>query len=84
MTASFYPNPVQDQGVLQIFTDAETKTNIELTDQEGRSLGSIYTGNLYSGGSTFDIDTKALSSGLYLIVLRSGEGTKTIKFLKYE
>ena len=35
-----------------------------------------------TGGTTFTIDTKQLSSDLYMIVISSGEGKRTIKFTK--
>jgi hypothetical protein len=84
MQVSFHPNPVDDAGVLQIFTDENTKATIDIMDQQGRTIETIYSGDISNGGTTFNIDTKALSSGLYMIVISSGEGTKTIKFLKYE
>ena len=84
LNVSFYPNPVEDEGLLQIYSDANTKVRIDMIDQQGRAIESIYSGDLTSGGTTFTINTKALSSGIYMIIVSSGEGTKVIKFLKYE
>ena len=82
LQVSFYPNPVDDEAVLQLFSDAETKGIITIMDQQGREIEAVYTGGIANGGTTFNIDTKALTSGLYFITLSSGEGSKTIKFTK--
>ncbi len=80
----FYPNPVQDKGLLQIFTDKTTKVTIDIVDLQGRTLQTFYSGDITNGSNTFNIDTKALSSGLYLIIVNTEESPKIIKFLKYE
>jgi hypothetical protein len=81
---SFYPNPVEDAGLLEVFTEANIKATISLSDQQGRTIQSIYNGDLSNGRSSFNIDTKALSSGMYFIVVNSDSEKRTLKFLKYE
>jgi hypothetical protein len=78
----FYPNPVQDAGILQIFTDADTKATIDIVDQQGRKLETIFNGDFSNGSHVFNIDTKPLSSGIYMIIVNSEEGRKNIKFTK--
>ena len=82
LQVSFHPNPVDDAGVLQIFTSANTNVNIGIFDMEGRAMGLVYSGILNNGGTTFNIDTKALTSGLYFLVINSKGGNRTIKFTK--
>jgi N-acetylneuraminic acid mutarotase len=82
MQVLFYPNPVEDAGMLQIFIDENTKATISITDQQGREIKEVYSGDITNGNTTFDINTKALTSGLYFLVINSDEGKKTIKFTK--
>jgi hypothetical protein len=82
LKVAFYPNPVEDAGILQIYSDANTKATIAMFDEQGRKIETIYEGSLQNGGTTFNINTKALSSGLYMIVVNTSEGRKTIKFTK--
>ena len=80
--ASLHPNPIDDAGLLQIFTDANMNASINIFDMEGRAIGLVYSGILNSGVTTFNIDTKTLTSGLYFLVISSREGNRTIKFTK--
>ena len=73
---------MDDAGVLQIFTDANTNASINIIDQQGRKIETVYIGSIVNGGTTFNINTKALTSGLYFLVINSSVGSKTIKFTK--
>jgi N-acetylneuraminic acid mutarotase len=82
MQVLFYPNPVEDAGILQIYSDANTKATIDMIDQQGRTIETIFKGDLSGGDTTFNIDTKQLTSGMYFITITSSMGKRTIKFTK--
>jgi N-acetylneuraminic acid mutarotase len=78
----FYPNPVRDVGILQVFTNANTNVSIQVFDVQGQKMQDVYSGQLSGGDSTFNVDTRTLSSGLYIIQLNAGHGKQTFKFTK--
>ncbi len=70
----FYPNPVQD--ILTIKNNSAID-NVEIIDASGKSVVFKKINDLYS-----EIDLSGLSSGIYLMKVKSEGREKTIKFIK--
>lgn len=76
-----YPNPVRDAVTLQISSDISEETKYEVYDALGRMLLEENI-SVSAGTSTIKIDVSALSKGVYMFRLHSGENSESKMFLK--
>ena len=67
------PNPSKDKSELRLNLGSTMPLTIELYDMAGNQVKTIYTGSQVSGESRYEINVNGLSSGIYNIVVRSGE-----------
>ena len=82
ITGLVYPNPASNQTTLQINMPNRGKGEIELFALNGQKIRSIHSGRIRKGESEYPIDLTALETGMYLVVVYSGEMKETIKFSK--
>ena len=82
ITGLVYPNPASNQTTLQINMPKRGKGEIQLFALNGQMIRTIHTGRIRKGESEFPIDLTDLETGMYLIVVYSGEMKETIKFTK--
>jgi len=73
-----YPNPVEDLLSVQLTTVAAGRATVQLTDMRGQVLQQQEV-ELNAGVTTLSFKTAALSAGGYLIVVRGGDGSKTVQ-----
>ena len=73
-----YPNPVGDLLSVQLTTVAAVTATVQLTDMRGQVLQQQEV-ELNAGATTLSFKTAALSAGGYLIVVRGGDGSKTVR-----
>jgi aminopeptidase N len=71
--ANIYPNPSinKDKSFLSLELKEDSFIDIEINDNLGRKMDKIKSGFLTSGYHLFDIQTKNLASGIYLISIQS-------------
>jgi hypothetical protein len=67
------PNPSRDRSELRLNLGGNMPLTIELYDMAGNQVKTIYNGNQVSGESRYEIKVTDMSSGVYNIVIRSGE-----------
>ena len=82
ITGLVYPSPASDQTTLQISMPSRGEGEIELFALSGQKIRTIHSGSLKKGESEYLIDLTDLETGLYLVVVYSGEMKETIKFSK--
>lgn len=82
ITGLVYPNPASNQTTLQINMPNRGKGEIQLFALSGQKIRTIHSGRLKNGESEYPIDLTDLETGMYLVVVYSGELKKTIKFSK--
>lgn len=82
ITGLVYPNPASNQTTLQINMPSRGKGEIELFALSGQKIRTIHSGRFKKGESEYLIDLTGLETGLYLVVVYSGEMKETIKFSK--
>ncbi len=70
-----YPNPATSMATLEFTLGAPTQATISLADLTGRTLKIISDGALREGAQRFTIPTDGLASGIYLVTVRTEEGT---------
>lgn len=69
-----YPNPAQDNTMVEFSLDNEDNVTLEVMDLTGKIVQSVYTGSLAAGTHRYPVNVAELSSGIYLVRLMSGEG----------
>lgn len=73
-TFDVYPNPAQDNTVVEFSLDKNERVSVEVMDLNGKSVQSVYNGSLATGVHKFPVNTAELSAGIYLVRLMTGEG----------
>lgn len=76
---STFPNPVKDILFINIHLDADTETQLFLSDLSGRVILQTEQLKLASGSSSFQLDLSALSNGVYLLQIQANSERKTTK-----
>ncbi|MEM6782129.1 MAG: T9SS type A sorting domain-containing protein [Bacteroidota bacterium] len=71
------PNPTLGAARLLVVLDAPTEVDLVLVDLLGRQQQVLATGRLSAGQHTRHIDTTELTSGVYLVVLRTPASVHT-------
>ena len=77
----FYPNPVQQFINIQYLTENPSDTELSIYDRSGKVLQSGKI-SLQTGKNQFQVDTKDLIPGTYILHLRNKENLKTLQFVK--
>jgi PKD repeat protein len=73
-TFDVYPNPAQDNTMIEFSLDKQESVNVEVMDLNGKIVQAVYAGQLNNGVHRFPVNTAELSSGIYLVRLMTGEG----------
>jgi PKD repeat protein len=73
-TFDMYPNPAQDNTMIEFNLEQNDNVTIEMMDMSGKVVENIYSGSLATGNHRFPVNTAELSSGIYLVRLMTGEG----------
>jgi hypothetical protein len=66
-----FPNPANLISTISITLDKVQHVVVSLSDIHGKLLKQVYTGNLNSGYSEFNVDISNLSSGIYFYKIES-------------
>jgi len=73
---SMYPNPAKD--VLYVSSTKSELISATITDLNGRVMNSFNTNNSLQ----YTVDVNELSSGMYILILSTNEGSAASKFIK--
>jgi hypothetical protein len=76
-----FPNPANNSFDLSITLEESTTLNILLTDLEGQTLRTLYTGMMQQGDHHLTTDVNGIASGFYLVSIRMPDRTITRKLL---
>ena len=72
-SAFAYPNPADSKSTIVVNFTSEQNIRIELVDNLGNIVSSIYSGHVASGMHSFNVDCSVLSTGFYTYRV-SGDG----------
>jgi hypothetical protein len=72
-----YPNPANDVAQVTFSVEAAAYTTIKLYDALGNEITTIQDGFVSAGSHGLTVNTSALSSGAYYIVLSNGSESTT-------
>ena len=78
------PNPVTTESSLDYTLSQNANIEITLVDASGKEISRLYSGMQTAGSHIQKIDAKNLPSGVYQVVLRSGDImlTRSINVIK--
>lgn len=81
--AILFPTTFREQATLQLDLNQELATSrIEVVDNNGRMLKTVYSGKLQEGQYTFEIQAADLQAkGTYFVRLTSNKGQKVLPFV---
>jgi agmatine/peptidylarginine deiminase len=76
-----FPNPSKGITCIPIFCNKEQKATLSLSDMAGRTVMNLFNGKLKKGDNKLFLDSWNLSSGAYLLILKSEEGVLSQKLM---
>ena len=79
-----YPNPASTSTEISYSMDEQGYIEITLVDMSGKTVKTVYSGNVNAGTSSLTINTADLSSGSYNVVMKSGSRmtSRTLQVIK--
>lgn len=77
-----YPNPVSENARLDLFLSAPFSGSIELMDLQGRTIRTLAFDTLAMGKHSIVLNPEGLAAGTYQVVMRSVNGSKSIRLIK--
>lgn len=79
---SIYPNPAEENVSVSIdFVTRQDFLRVGIYDLVGKKVLSVYEGNAIKGNQVYDVNTKSLSTGMYLILINNGKNTISKKLI---
>lgn len=76
-----YPNPFNPSTVVSFSVKFAGETTIKVYDILGNEVATLYNGMLQAGSHSYTFNASALSSGVYLLSIKSGSFNSSIKML---
>ena len=80
---NIYPNPVRDNGNINITLNENAKVSYQIYDLAGRMVANTEVGYYGQGDHTLTFSADNLASGSYIIRVQAGSQSQTAKFLVY-
>jgi hypothetical protein len=72
-TFAVYPNPISSNATVEITTNQAMKTSIDVIDNLGNIIVSIFNGTIEKGTQFIPIQANNLATGMYYIRIVSNE-----------
>ena len=78
------PNPVSGVASFDYSVQNSGLVTVVLTDMMGREISTIFSGNINAGTHTLEVSSSDLASGVYQIIVKSGDSfaTRSIQVVK--
>ena len=70
-----FPNPAVNNTNIQFSIATATHVTITITDMAGRTINTIQQNNLTAGQHIVPVNTRDLSAGDYLYIIRTANGS---------
>ena len=78
-SANVFPNPATDKAKIELSITAPTELKIEIVNQLGEVVSSIFEGKAETGIMQKEISTASLANGLYVVRVTSGRKSQNYK-----
>ncbi len=79
---SIHPNPAQGVATINVMSTKSNEATVDLLDMTGRTVKTIYAGQLPAGERNITFDTQSISSGIYLVRVSDGKASVQRRFVK--
>jgi hypothetical protein len=76
-----FPNPAQNEVVLDFTLDKAAEMSISVIDVTGKVVKEVSAVKFLSGSNTTTIDASDLNNGFYFVNIHSSEGSKTTRLM---
>ncbi|KAA3633171.1 MAG: T9SS C-terminal target domain-containing protein [Bacteroidetes bacterium] len=76
------PNPTHDNAIVQLDLEETTSVDISLMNAQGIKLRQLVNDSLVASRHTFKLEMEQLPTGVYFVVLKSGESIMVRKVMK--
>jgi hypothetical protein len=78
------PNPVSGIASFDYSVQNSGLVTVVLTDMMGREISTIFSGNVNAGTHSLEVSSSDLASGVYQIIVKSGDSfaTRSIQVVK--
>ncbi len=73
-TVSIYPNPAREFFNIRFELTEESEVTLEMYDMLGQRVRILDQGYVYTGSHTVEFPVSDLESGMYLIIINTGNG----------
>jgi len=77
LSFNVFPNPATDIMFVDVTVTSRTKGSIDLLDNNGRLIRTLFAGDLNAGANRVDVNLPDLSNGAYFIRVSAGDATMT-------
>ena len=78
-----YPNPAINNAFVEVELSESTRLSINIYDLRGQVVKSIDKGIVNKGSYVFEVNSRDLAPGTYIIELRNERDSRTAKFIVY-
>jgi hypothetical protein len=72
-----FPNPAQDEATLSFNLTEKSDVEVTVVNELGRVVATVANAKMEEGPHTFNINTEAMPTGVYNIVIHTAGGTNT-------
>ena len=76
---SVYPNPAIETATINFNLIEANQANVTVIDMTGKTVATIFNGNLTAGTHQFETNIADLATGCYFVKVQTEAGAKTIK-----
>ena len=76
-----YPNPMNDEGIVQFSLDRTEVVTVELTNAIGQKVRMLASGSFGTGQHRVSIDRNQLVSGIYFCTINTSQTSETIRLV---
>ena len=74
-----YPNPAIETATINFNLIEANQANVTVIDMTGKTVATIFNGNLTAGAHQFEVNVADLATGCYFVKVQTEAGAKTIK-----
>jgi len=74
-----YPNPAIETATINFNLIEANQASVSVIDMTGKTVATIFNGNLMAGAHQFEINVADLATGCYFVKVQTEAGAKTIK-----
>lgn len=80
-TTMLYPNPIDNEGMIQLDLSSDTEIEISIEDVNGRLIEVVNYGTQKAGNVQLRFDASTYANGIYMLVVKTDDAVKKDKIV---